>query len=136
MNEISKMIVFATFCLGLANVSHAEEYKAIACYDKPSANIDRFLQYEIILGSEGLVDGLKNDASGSTTVTTSTVTWRFTGNYYSWEIFAENFRYYVDENYMVIDEGWSYEKTRYCDQVDATLLRIRIRKIKAAKKLF
>ena len=93
MNEISKMIVFATFCLGLANVSHAEEYKAIACYDKPSANIDRFLQYEIILGSEGLVDGLKNDASGSTTVFGSNLKWGFTGNYYFWKMFSDDFRY-------------------------------------------
>ena len=35
MKEISKIIVFATFCLGIVNVSYAEEYKAFACYNKP-----------------------------------------------------------------------------------------------------
>ena len=139
MNGISKTIVFAAFCLGIANASHAEEYKAFACYNKPSANTDRFLEYELVLSSDGDVDGLKNYASGSTSVNTSIVGWRFTGNYYYWEIFSHDFQYHVDNEQMWKKDASIYNanwQRIYCDRVDATLLLNRIKKIRASKKLF
>jgi len=136
MNGISKTIVFTAFCLGIANVSHAVEHKALACYDESSANTARFLKYEIILGSDGYVDGLDNNASGSVTVGNKT-RWSFNGNYYYWEMFSDNFRYRVDNNSLVVkpDVGL-YRESTSCDRVDATLLLNRIKKIRASKKLF
>ena len=135
MKEISKIIVFATFCLGIVNVSYAEEYKAFACYNKPSTDTDRFLEYEFVLGSESSVDGL--DSVGAVTVNNKRVRWSFDGNNYQWELFSHDFLYYADNEKMWKKRTYSSKWQKiYCDRVDATLLLHRIKKIKASKKLF
>jgi len=138
MNGISKTIVFTAFCLGIANVSHAVEHKAFACYNKVSANTDRFLEYELVLSSDGDIDGLKNNTSGTTTVNNFNVQWRFTGNFYYWDIFSHEFQYHVDiERFNHKSNAYGSKwKRLYCDRVDATLLLNRIKKIKTSKKLF
>ncbi|MDG2228558.1 MAG: hypothetical protein P8L74_00375 [Gammaproteobacteria bacterium] len=104
-------------------MSHAIEHKAFACYNKASANTDRFLEYELVLSSDGDIDGLKNDTSGTTTVNNSDVKWRFTGNFYYWDIFSHKFQHHADiESFFYKGEAYrSKWKRLYCDRVDATL---------------